>query len=42
MSVGVLDQEVDSSYIFFVFKDMKVRKRVNVIKIYRKKLRRVN
>lgn len=31
--VGVLDQVVDSSYMFFVFKLMKVRNSVDVIKI---------
>lgn len=31
--VGVLDQVVDSSYMFFVFKEIKVRKSVDVIRI---------
>lgn len=33
VNVGVFDQEVDNSYMFLVFKEMKVRNSVDVIKI---------
>lgn len=42
VSAGVLDQEVDNSYMFFVFRDIKVRNSVDVIRTYRKKFIRVN